>query len=104
MAKKPKQGKMVGKFCERTMAPKSDFDKQSFRWKKSGKAWVLVGCPKGKWAPKKAWTHCRTVKGRRRCSHEVGKCKTGTRSHKLLTPLGKRSRCPKGSRRVTKGS
>ncbi len=103
MAKKPKKGKMVGTFCERTMAPKGAFDKRSFRYKKSGKTWVLIGCPKGQWQPKKRSKRAKKVRGKTTHVWVTGVCKTGTRSHKLFVPLGKRSRCPRGSHRVTKG-
>ena len=39
--------KITGRFCERIELPKSAFDHRSFRWKKSGRAWVLVGCRRG---------------------------------------------------------
>ena len=58
--------KLRGSFCKTVKAPKTAFDKRSFRWKKSGKAWVLVGCPKGKWSPKSAT--CKTGSMR---AHEV---------------------------------
>ena len=102
MARKPKMKKIVGTFCEYQMAPYADFDSGSIRYKKSGKTWVMIGCPKGKWDPNKRWKFCRKVKGRRKCSWMVGKCGMGTKGYKRLTPLGKRKRCPKGSRRVTK--
>jgi hypothetical protein len=102
MARKPKSKKIKGTFCERTTAPKSAFDKRSFRYKKSGKAWVLIGCPKGSWQPKKRWRRRKKVRGKTTYVWEVGKCKIGTRSYKLLAPLGGKKRCPKGSRRVTK--
>jgi hypothetical protein len=73
--------KITGTFCERTENPKSKFDGRSFRWKKSGRSWVLVGCPKGKWNAKKA------------------RCKVGTRAHKILARAS--ARCRVG-RRVKK--
>ena len=60
--------KIRGSFCKRVVAPKTKFDKRSFRWKKSGKAFILVGCPKGKWQPTKS------------------KCATGTRAYEILVP------------------
>lgn len=85
--------KIQGTFCEEKLAPKSQFDKRSFRYKKSGKAWLLIGCPKGKWDPKGYVT----VKGKR----QRGRCKVGTRGHKLLAPVRSR-RCPVGAKRVSK--
>ena len=59
-----------GSFCEKTLAPRKQFAAKSFRWKQSGHAWILVGCPRGKWQPRKQ--HC-TV---------------GTRGYKLLVKKG----------------
>jgi len=61
--------KMSGTFCESTKAPASSFDQRSFRWKKSGKSWILVGCPQGKWKARK--------KGKKKCA-------VGLRAHKVL--------------------
>lgn len=58
--------KIHGRFCERSMAPKRRFDRRSFRWRQSGSAWVLVGCPKGKFRRKR--------------------CRVGLRAYKLLVP------------------
>ena len=96
MARKSKKKKMIiGTFCERELAPKSEFDSRSFRYKRSGRAWVLVGCPAGKYDAKKRWLRKTRV-------WEIGKCNVGTRSHKLLVPLGEKSHCPQGSQRITK--
>lgn len=75
--------KMKGTFCEEKLAAKSGFDKRSFRYKKSGKAWVLIGCPKGKWNAK------------------AKRCRVGTRAHKLLAPPRGRS-CSIGAKRIHK--
>lgn len=75
--------KMKGTFCEERLAPKTQFDKRSFRYKKSGKAWVLVACPKGKWNTKAA------------------RCRVGMRAHKLLAPPKGKS-CPIGAKRIRK--
>jgi len=58
--------KIRGSFCATVKAPKTKFDRRSFRWKKSGKAFVLVGCPKGKWKPR------------------TETCATGTRAYEIL--------------------
>jgi len=76
--------KMIGSFCEYTKAPKGQFDKRSFRYKQQGKAWVLIGCPKGQWS-------------------RQGVCKVGTKAHKLLVPAAKGKRCKGGGKRITKG-
>lgn len=58
--------KIRGLFCKSVKSPKTAFDRRSFRWKKSGKAFVLVGCRKGDWSAKSKT------------------CKTGTRAHEVL--------------------
>lgn len=93
--------KMKGTFCEEQLVPKQDFDSQSFRWKKSGKVWILTGCAVGKWQPRKHWKHCRTVQGRKKCSQQVGKCSAGTRAYVILRPA--KGRCSIGTTRITKG-
>ena len=78
---------MSGTYCEKTVTPKRQFEPKSFRWKQSGKSWVLIGCPKGSWRPRKE------------------RCKVGTRAYKLLVPArGKRKKCPVGTRRTVKGT
>lgn len=72
--------KIVGRFCKRIVAPKRAFDRRSFRWKKSGRAWVLVGCPKGKW--------------------KRDRCTVGLKAHELLVKSS--GRCAVG-KVVTKG-
>ena len=69
-------------YCERQLAPKRAFDRRSFRWKASGKARVLIGCPAGKWQ-----------------SHSE-RCAVSTRAYKVLVRA--RGRCRVGSRRITK--
>lgn len=73
--------KIKGTFCERKVAPKSRFDKHSFRWKKQGRNWIMVGCPKGKW--------------------KSGRCRVGTRAHVVLAPR-KGNRCPVGQSSIKK--
>lgn len=75
--------KIKGKFCERTMVRAPAVDKRSLRWKKTGKSWLLIGCPKGKWDQKKQ------------------SCKVGTRAVKLLVPSP--DRCGPGEKRISKG-
>ena len=72
-----------GTFCEARLQPKAAFDARSFRWKVSGKAWVLVGCPRGQWQPRK------------------GRCAVGLKAYALLRPAA--GRCPAGARRLAKG-
>ena len=67
--------------CEKKVAPTSDFDPRSFRWTKSGRGYILVGCPIGSWAPRKA------------------RCKVGLRAHAVVTKP-KAGRCPIGSKRA----
>jgi hypothetical protein len=75
---------ITGRFCERKLVPKRSFDVRSFRWKKKGKNWLLIGCPKGKWAP------------------QAGRCKVGTKAHVLLVAARGKGLCRVG-RRVVKG-
>lgn len=74
---------MSGTYCERKVAAKKRFDRRSFRWKKSGKAWILIGCPKGAWKPKKQT------------------CAVGTRAYAILSPT--RGTCAEHERRIRKG-
>ncbi len=74
--------KITGVFCERIKAPKSRFAKGSFRWKKSGRAWLLLACPKVDWNRKTE-----------RCG--------GMRAYAILTPKRK-GRCTVGSHMVRK--
>jgi len=73
---------MSGTYCERQEHKKSSFDKRSFRWKQSGKARILIGCPKGKWQPKKE------------------RCKVGTRAYKILVRA--KASCRRGEKRIHK--
>ena len=76
--------KIKGTFCEIKKAPKAGFARASFRWKKNGRAWLLVGCSRGQW------------------SARARRCRVGTRAHVLLIPVSHRGRCTRG-KRVTKG-
>ena len=77
--------KIRGNFCTAVLEPKSSFDKRSFRWKKTkrGRAWMLIGCPRGKWNAK------------------TKRCRVGTRIHEMLVKT--EGSCPVGERRVRKG-
>jgi len=68
--------KIVGKFCERKLAAKTRFDRRSFRWKRSGRAWLLIGCPKGKWRPR------------------LERCAVGTRAYVVLAAPKGATCCP----------
>ncbi len=72
--------KIRGRFCEGIKAPRGEFDRRSFRWVRSGKAWLLIGCPIGRW--------------------KRGRCAVGTRAHVILKPS--RGRCGRGQRSITK--
>lgn len=69
-------------FCERQVNPKTSFDSRSFRHVTSGKARVLVGCPRGSWKSRKQ------------------RCGAGLRAYKVLVPA--KGRCPRGTKRITK--
>jgi len=73
--------KLRGRFCEKKVASKSSFAPRSFRWKKSGRARVLVGCPKGKF--------------------KNGVCSVGTRAYAVL--VKSKGSCPVGQHAIRKG-
>ena len=66
-----------GERCARVIVPKNKFDSRSFRWKRSGKGRVLIGCPKGEWD-----------------AHRVN-CRVGTRAHVVVKKRDGDS-CPRG--------
>lgn len=74
--------KIVGRFCETVKVRRRAFDPRSFRWAQSGSAWVLVGCPLGRW--------------------RGGRCQVGMRAHVILK-TEKSRRCARGARFVEKG-
>lgn len=56
--------KIRGSFCKKVVAPKRAFDRRSFRWKQSGRSWVMTACRRG---------------------HFVrGRCDNGLRAHVVL--------------------
>ena len=73
--------KIRGTFCEREMLPKSAFDRRSFRWKRSGRGWILTGCRRG---------HFRR-----------GRCTNGLRAYVVLARSN--GSCPMGGRLIKKG-
>jgi hypothetical protein len=86
--------RIKGDFCEEKLAPKSAFDRGSFRWVNRGKTWLLIGCPKGHW-------HARGYK-RVRGERHRGRCMVGTRAHVILHARQSRTRCSVGERRIDK--
>lgn len=76
-------GTVQGTFCERQIVAKSRFAKESFRYKKSGAAWVLIGCPKRRWDAR------------------VARCRVGMRAYKVLAPAPS-GRCSTDTKRITK--
>jgi hypothetical protein len=69
-------------FCERQVHPKTSFDSRSFRIVTSGRARVLVGCPRSSWKSRKRH------------------CAAGLRAYKVLAPAN--GRCPRGTKRIQK--
>ncbi len=67
--------------CERILEPKGSFAPRSFRWIKSGRAFLLIGCPAGEWMPR------------------AKRCRVGTRAHAEVLAARKGKRCPAGSKR-----
>lgn len=80
---KPSPDGFVGKFCEKTLSRLRQLHPKSLRWKSSGKAWVLVGCPKKAWRPIKK------------------RCRVAVKAYKLLAPP-KTKHCPRGTKSVEK--
>lgn len=68
-----------GQKCEKRMGRKDEFG--SFAWKKSGKGYVLVGCPKGKLG-------------------KSGRCKVGLKAHAVVIRRKRGAACPAGYRRA----
>jgi hypothetical protein len=77
--------KIRGAFCERKVERKEAFDPRSFRWKQRGSAWVLVGCPRGNWRPRRK---------------RGNQCAVGLRAYAILA-RPKKGRCANG-RKVAK--
>lgn len=69
-------------YCEAQLAAKRAIDPRSFRWIRSGKAKLLIGCPRGQWQARKR------------------RCRVGTIAYKKLVPAT--GACPRGDRRVQK--
>lgn len=76
--------KIKGTFCESTITPKRTFAPASFRWKRSGKAWLITGCSKRGWQPNKK------------------RCKVGLKAYILLAPAKGKKRCRRGQRIIRK--
>jgi hypothetical protein len=69
-------------WCERKLNyTKEHFDPRSFRWVKSGRARVLIGCPKGEWNARSK------------------SCKVGTVGYKRLVPALQNGTCGRHNRR-----
>jgi len=66
--------------CREVVEPKSSFDRRSFRWVKSGKGRILIGCPVGEWMPRSK------------------RCRVGTRAHEVVM-ASRGKRCPVGYRK-----
>lgn len=67
--------KIRGRFCEVSIKPKTAFAAGSMRWKKSGAAWVLVACKKGKFKNARCTTGMQAVKILK--PQAAGRCRTG---------------------------
>ncbi len=78
--------------CVKRLAPLKDFDKRSIRYvpQKNGNV-LMIGCPKGKFAPKtkKKLTSGRVI---------TGACSVGTRGIEVITPA-KGGKCKVGYKR-----
>lgn len=73
-------------YCERKgSVSKAKVDPRSFRWIFSGKAKVLIACPKSAW------------------NDRAKRCASGTRAYKILTKP-KHGRCKAGAKKIQKKS
>lgn len=64
--------------CVSVKAPLASFDRRSIRTILRGEARILIGCPRGQWAPRKQ------------------RCKVGMRAYEVVTPTV-RGRCRAGA-------
>jgi hypothetical protein len=71
-----------GRYCERAVALRRNFDPASFQWERHGKVYLLVGCPTGKWRPRRKT------------------CRTAMYTYRLVAPARGKRKCPIGMRRV----
>jgi hypothetical protein len=71
-----------GRFCETKKGRKTSFARRSFRWKKSGRAWLLIACPKSKWKSRSE------------------RCSVGTRAYAVLVRAKKGQACCEGRKGV----
>lgn len=69
VARAPKGCRREGNFFRCRQKPVKFFDKRSFRTITRGKNKIVIGCPKGKWSPKKK------------------RCKVGTVAQTILRPV-----------------
>jgi hypothetical protein len=91
--------KIQGVFCERKgKLTKARCATGSFRYGRSGSAWLLYCCPKGEWDPGRYVYRIKNGKRRR----TRGKCAVGIQTHKLLVPARKGVRCKPGEKRIRK--
>lgn len=93
--------KIKGTFCERKgqIKRKSQCGKGSFRYSPSGDAWILFCCQKQHWHPGQVYSR---IVGKKR-KRARGKCDRGwMRTHKVLSPVAKNTRCKRGEVRITK--
>lgn len=86
-----------GHKCERVVEAKSRFHPKSFRWVKSGKGRVLIGCPKTQEGRKTVFDESRR-KGTQCRFARTGE-RAGTRAHAVVTARKAGGACPTGAKR-----
>lgn len=88
----------AGRKCEKVVAPKSAFHKRSFRWVKSGKGRVLVGCPKkSSGGLVTAWKE--SARKGSQCRLKSSGKRAGLKAHAVVTSRAKAGTCRLGTRR-----
>lgn len=88
----------AGRKCEKVIEPKSRFHKASFRWVKSGKGRVLVGCPKKSSSGAATIWKASARKGSQCRLKSSGK-RAGLKAHAVVTSRSRAGACRLGARR-----
>lgn len=88
----------AGRKCERVVAPKGKFHKASFRWVKSGKGRVLVGCPKKATGGALTVWKASARKGSQ-CRLKSSGERAGLKAHAVVTARARAGACRIGARR-----
>ena len=85
-----------GTYCEKYLAPRKNFVAESLSFKRKGKNWQLMGCPRGEWRPRRKWVDKNGVE-------HIGKCSRAEQAYILLMPKRANRKCPIGTKRHVRG-